>query len=88
MECIVFFIAVSTEDLPASRAQALHNRFALQGTQLGIGVYRGHKNGRVLVILRLLFRQTMNIDVNIAGKNDVMGKSMSTTSPGRCPPLP
>ena len=60
------------EDLPLSRAEALQNGLALGCAELGGGIYRGHQDGRVLVVLRLLGCHAAHIDVDIPRKGDMV----------------
>ena len=63
---------MGTENLPFTGTQSLHNGGSLQGAQFGIRIYRGHQNGGILIVGGLLFRQTMDVDINIAGKSDMV----------------
>jgi len=64
--------AVAAEYFPAAGTEALEYGLALTGAQLGVGVHRGHENGRVLIVLTLLGGHALYVHIYIAGECNVV----------------
>ena len=69
---IVFFEPVCAKNLPLPDAKPLQNGFTFLCTKPRVCVYRGHQNGRVLVVFGLLCCQAVYVDVDISRDGDVM----------------
>ena len=63
---------MGTENLPISNTQPSQNRFPLFTTDIGICIHRCHQNRRILVVFRLGCSESMDVDVDIAGKSNVV----------------
>ena len=61
-----------TEDFPVSGAQPLKHGFSYLPAKGGVGIHGSHQNGRILVIFCLLRSKTVDIDVHISGKGNVV----------------
>ena len=63
---------MGTKYLPVANAQPPHDGLSFLAAKLWICIYRGHQDGRVLIILRLFSGQSMGIDVNISRESNVV----------------
>ena len=63
---------MGSEDLPVTNTQPPHDGFSFLAAKLGVCIYRGHQDRRILIIFSLFCGQTMGIDVDISCKCNVV----------------
>lgn len=63
---------MGSKDFPVAHTQPLQNSLSNLIAQDRISIHRSHENWRILVILRLGCSKTVNVNVNISGKCDVI----------------
>ena len=63
---------MGTENFPVANTKSSQNCLALFAAYFGIRVHGCHQNRCVLVVFRLGCRQSMDVDVDIAGKSNVV----------------
>lgn len=66
-------MSMGAENAPFSCAKTLQHSPTLQGAKLGICIHRSHENGRMLIVLPLFGSQAADIDIDIAGKDNIVG---------------
>lgn len=69
---VVFGCAVGAEDSPISYTQSAQDGLSLLSTKLRIGIHRGHKNRRVLIVLGLLRSKAVGVDIDISREGNVI----------------
>ena len=63
---------MGTENLPVAHTQSSQDRLPLFSADFGICIHRGHQNRCVLVVFRLGCGEAVNVDVDIAGKGNMV----------------
>ena len=58
---------MTAEDGPFPGTETLHQRNPLFFAEVGVGVHRGHEDGRVAVVLGLFRGHAVDVHVYIAG---------------------
>ena len=63
---------MGAKNLPVAHTQSSQDRLPLFSADFGICIHRGHQNRCVLVVFRLGCSESMDVDIDIAGKSNVV----------------